>query len=253
MKHGKFVVGFVVGGLLLGSIGVYADSALKQITAYQNSDIKVTVNGSAVDLSSAEGTMYPIVYDGHSYVSAKAVAEALGASVKWNSDTQTVEITGNSGVPSSSVGIPDKDNSDNVSTDGIALSSLEYARTDGKESLRMNAWKDRAFQIAGKTYSNGIGMNLGFAREKYVVYNLNSKYNTLSGSFAIDDLNKDLGDSSGTLIIIGDDKEIFRKEKVKAGNITPISVNVSGVNQIKIVFDCETYRMFPVFVNAKLK
>ncbi|GGA07411.1 hypothetical protein GCM10008018_61470 [Paenibacillus marchantiophytorum] len=85
----------------------YADSALKQITAYQNQALKVTVNGSEVDMSSEDGTMYPVVYDGHSYVSAKAVAEAMGGSVKWNNSTQTVEIT--SGTRTGS-GIPDKDN-----------------------------------------------------------------------------------------------------------------------------------------------
>ncbi|MEW9701270.1 stalk domain-containing protein [Paenibacillus sp. SI8] len=88
----------------------YADSALRQITAYQNQALKVTVNGSAVDMSSEDGTMYPIVYEGHSYVSAKAVAEKLGATVRWNNDTQTVEITSSGSVPSNA-GIPDKDNS----------------------------------------------------------------------------------------------------------------------------------------------
>lgn len=95
--------------LSVGAVA-YADSALRQITAYQNQALKVTVNGSAVDMSSEDGTMYPIVYDGHSYVSAKAVAEKLGATVKWNNDTQTVEITSSGSVPSNA-GIPDKDNS----------------------------------------------------------------------------------------------------------------------------------------------
>lgn len=93
----------------------YADSALKQITAYQNAGIQLKVNGSPVDLSSEDGMMYPIVYEGHSYVSAKAVAEALGATVKWNNDTQTVEISSSGSVPSGA-GIPSKDNSSSSST-----------------------------------------------------------------------------------------------------------------------------------------
>ncbi|CAN7764445.1 stalk domain-containing protein [Paenibacillus sp. LjRoot153] len=92
--------------LSVGAVA-YADSTLRQISAYQNQELKVKVNGSEVDMSSEDGTMYPIVYDGHSYVSAKAVAEKLGASVKWNNDTQTVEIS--NGANSRS-GVPDKDN-----------------------------------------------------------------------------------------------------------------------------------------------
>ncbi|WP_243633349.1 hypothetical protein [Paenibacillus xerothermodurans] len=38
----------------VGAVG-YADSALKQITAYQNAALNITVNGSKVDLSSEEG------------------------------------------------------------------------------------------------------------------------------------------------------------------------------------------------------
>ncbi|NQX69866.1 hypothetical protein HQN90_27405 [Paenibacillus alba] len=97
----------------IGSVA-YADSALKQITAYQNQNLKVSVNGSAVDMSSEDGIMYPLVYEGHSYVSAKALAEKLGATVKWNNDTQTVEVT--SGSVSSNSGIPNKDNSGPAST-----------------------------------------------------------------------------------------------------------------------------------------
>jgi hypothetical protein len=87
----------------------YADSALKQISAYQNAGLQVDVNGSSVDLSSEDGIMYPIVYNGHSYVSAKAVAEALGASVKWNDATTTVEITSNGTAPANA-GKAEKDN-----------------------------------------------------------------------------------------------------------------------------------------------
>jgi hypothetical protein len=96
--------------LAAGSIAAYADSTLKQIAAYQNASLNVKVNGQSIDMSSEDGTMYPIVYAGHSYVSAKAVAEALGASVKWNSDTQTVEITSNTPPTSGAAGIPNKDN-----------------------------------------------------------------------------------------------------------------------------------------------
>jgi hypothetical protein len=81
--------------LLAMGTGVYADSVLKKITAYQNSELHVSVNGKNIDISSADGPLYPLVYAGHSYVSAKALAEALGATVNWNDATQTVEVTRN--------------------------------------------------------------------------------------------------------------------------------------------------------------
>ncbi|MCP1309838.1 stalk domain-containing protein [Paenibacillus tyrfis] len=107
----KVLVSTVAATLTLGiAVGAYADSALKQVIAYQNSALQIKVNGKQIDQSSEDGTMYPLVYEGHSYVSAKALAEALGATVKWNNDTQTVEVTGNGNTPKEQ-GLPTKDNS----------------------------------------------------------------------------------------------------------------------------------------------
>jgi hypothetical protein len=78
----KLLVSTVLTTLILGiGVGAYADSALKQVTAYQNSNLLVKVNGKQIDQSSEDGTMYPLVYDGHSYVSAKGLAEAMGGKV----------------------------------------------------------------------------------------------------------------------------------------------------------------------------
>lgn len=106
----KFLVSLTVASVVaaVGAVG-YAETALKKVTAYQNADISIKVNGKTVDLSSEDGMMYPLVYDGHSYVSAKAVAEALGASVNWDDATQTVAITSGTGV-STNDGKPVKDN-----------------------------------------------------------------------------------------------------------------------------------------------
>ncbi|WP_433943926.1 stalk domain-containing protein [Paenibacillus sp. SN-8-1] len=103
----------VLSIIALAGTSVYAANTARKITAYQDSGIKISVDGTKVDLSSNEGMMYPITYNGHSYVSAKAVAEAMGGTVKWNSSTQTVEISTGSGGSSA----PDKDNS-NVSDIG---------------------------------------------------------------------------------------------------------------------------------------
>ncbi|MEC0092245.1 stalk domain-containing protein [Paenibacillus macquariensis] len=114
--------GIIVTALLLlltvFSAGVLAGPSLKKITAYQNSNVKVKVNGIAIDESSPEGPMYTIVYDGHSYVSAKGLAEGMGGTVKWNNSTQTVEVSSGESDLSGSKGIPDKDNSnsENAST-----------------------------------------------------------------------------------------------------------------------------------------
>src|SRR5690606_5182675 len=82
----------------------------KKITAYQNPQITIEVDGQTVDLSSPDGMVYPIIYEGRSYVPAKYVAEALGATINWNNARQVVEITSGEGIDPS-LGIPSKDTS----------------------------------------------------------------------------------------------------------------------------------------------
>jgi len=130
-KRHAIIVMVTLSLVLSFSLGVYASSTLKKVTAYQNSTIKVTVNGEAIDLGSGSTALYPLVYNGNTYVSAKALAEAMGGTVKWNSKTQTVEVTVGSVGNQDSAGVPYKDNSDS--------SPEEKPRSSGVFSFPANA------------------------------------------------------------------------------------------------------------------
>lgn len=57
-------------------------------------DIKITLNGAAVDSKDANGkSVEPFIMDGTTYLPVRAVAEALGLDVKWDSATSTVALT----------------------------------------------------------------------------------------------------------------------------------------------------------------
>jgi hypothetical protein len=62
----------------------------KNIEAFYN-DIKLMVNGKIVDTKQDT----PFIYNGRTYTPARYVAEALGATVKWNETTNVVEVTSN--------------------------------------------------------------------------------------------------------------------------------------------------------------
>jgi hypothetical protein len=108
MKKSVFVSSIVAASLLFGSVGVFAATGIEKIQAYLNHDIKFKVNGAAWTPKDADGNkLAPVIYEGSSYLPARAVAEAIGAQVKWDNDTQTIAITSGSG--SSNDGIPYKD------------------------------------------------------------------------------------------------------------------------------------------------
>ncbi|HLO97229.1 MAG TPA: copper amine oxidase N-terminal domain-containing protein, partial [Fimbriimonas sp.] len=73
------------------------NSSARQMTARENDNwVKVTVGSSVIDANGQSLTMeVPAMWrDGRLYVPIRFFAEALGAQVDWNKETQTAEING---------------------------------------------------------------------------------------------------------------------------------------------------------------
>lgn len=79
-------MGIIIGGLIFGSISVYALTGTQPIEVIYN-NIKITLDGKAVNMD-----VEPFQYEGRTFVPVKFVSEALGANVEWNAETKTVEI-----------------------------------------------------------------------------------------------------------------------------------------------------------------
>ena len=73
------------------AIGASAADTLKEISAYLNYGITIKYNGEAQDLTDAAGNrVYPITYNGTTYLPVRAVSNLLGIGVDWDGATQTV-------------------------------------------------------------------------------------------------------------------------------------------------------------------
>ena len=74
-------------------------SGQKEIQAYLASGITVKYNGEVQAMTDAAGnTVYPVSYEGTTYLPVRAVSNMLGVAVDWDGETQTVllgEKTGN--------------------------------------------------------------------------------------------------------------------------------------------------------------
>lgn len=89
-KYRHFIAGLIVGAMLLSVITVFAGT--QTIEAFYN-NIKISIDGKTIDLKDAVGNpMEPFIYNGTTYVPARAIAEALGMEVKFNETTNTVEL-----------------------------------------------------------------------------------------------------------------------------------------------------------------
>ena len=83
-----------VAGLL--TAGAAAASAVRQtITAQLRPDITVELNGSKQALQDSQGNpIYPISYNGSTYLPIRAIGETMGLTGDWDSATQTVDLVG---------------------------------------------------------------------------------------------------------------------------------------------------------------
>lgn len=84
--------------------GAYAASNNQTISAILSRDVKVTYNGEIQSFVDANGAnVYPISYNGTTYLPVRAVANMLNIPVKWNGTTNTVELGATTAQPTNLV------------------------------------------------------------------------------------------------------------------------------------------------------
>ena len=110
MKKKKITVisGLMLIVVLAFSAGVSAASTLEKIQANLNHGLSFVLNGEAWTPKDANGKKAaPISYKGTTYVPLRAVGEATGAEVSFNSAKQQIQIiTSSASVPSSGERVP---------------------------------------------------------------------------------------------------------------------------------------------------
>lgn len=75
------------------SIGAIAASNLEEVKAYLNKGISIELEGKDWAPKDEDGNvLYPITYNGNTYLPVRAVGESAGVKVGWNGNTQTIYL-----------------------------------------------------------------------------------------------------------------------------------------------------------------
>ncbi len=91
MKGKKIALGLVCTALLGMAAGAAGQN--EDIQALLNREISIQYNGAETALRNANGdTVYPITYEGTTYLPVRAIAEMLGADVDWDAEANSVYI-----------------------------------------------------------------------------------------------------------------------------------------------------------------
>ena len=93
MKKKWKIVGLIVLSLMIFTSGVLASGTIQKITADWRPDIKVIVDGQTQTFKDANGNaVYPITYNGSTYLPLRAIGGLMGKDVGWNGATNTVTL-----------------------------------------------------------------------------------------------------------------------------------------------------------------
>jgi len=185
--------------------GVYGANNIEEIKAYLNYGITIKFDGQTKNMYNANGKqVFPISYEGTTYVPIRAVSGILGVDVDWDGATNTV-LLGKTGTAKNFIEME-------------PYATLKFSRCLPKDNKRQ--------EIAGKEYSEYIRFDTGMY-DGYAYYDLGGKYNVLKFDA--------YSGSNASFNFIGDNEELISTINIKAHELPRThKINITNVTQLKI-------------------
>lgn len=189
--------------------GVYAAESMQPISAYLNRGITVLFNGQKQTMKDASGnTVYPISYNGTTYVPIRAVSNMLGIPVEWDA-AQNAVILGTNPAGTDFI----------ESIKPYSSSNVNYCKASDGQSI----------SLGGITFNSYIRLEGGglLSDSTYANYNLGGKYTELTFQAYCS--------ADRTIVFKGDNDTVIKTIKIK-GNALPATytVDVTNVQQFCI-------------------
>lgn len=216
MKTKKFIASLLLVAALSSAITVMANSGLQDIKAQINYGISIVYNGQSQTMYDAAGTqVYPITYNGTTYVPVRAVSGIFGESVEWDGATNSVFL-----------GSRDRQPVDVTTFSGLTTTEYSWVIRDASQ-LVFNG------SDGISTYSSGIAWNIwngGYSVGKSrPVYFPVTGYATLSFTAC--------SDIDAVVRVYDQDFNVVTSFELGAGQIVTKEVNISGLSQIALAAD----------------
>ena len=225
MKKNKIlaVISIVCVIITLATVTLAVTSGLEEIKAYLNHDIKVYYNGELKRMYDVNGKeVFPVSYQGTTYVPIRAVSNMIGLNVDWDGATKSV-LLGKTGV--------EKDFIENFTP---------YANDDPYYLVHRKFADGKTLKFGDKTFNHYIALENGY--NKCLYYDLEGKYTTFTFTvFAKNDC---------TLQFFGDNQTLLASYQIKKNNLpVTYSFDVTGTQQLS--FGTNQYLVY--VVDAKIK
>lgn len=207
----KFSAVIVALALAMGLVvGAGAATARQQIAATLRPDITVKLDGEAQAFKNAKGeTVYPIMYNGTTYLPVRSAGELAGFQVDWDQATQTVLLA-------------------SKSAGGVDLIDT-LKPYDAIESSQIQTADKKTQDISGISCSHWISIYMrwttGKGETSHISYNVNGKYDTLTFKY--------YSEKDAILRVLGDNDSVLAQIPLKGGQVAQTAeVNLLKTSQL---------------------
>lgn len=205
-------------------IGANAADTLKEISAYLNYGITIKYNGEVQNLTDAGGNrVYPISYNGTTYLPVRAVSNMLGIGVDWDGATQTVLL----GKTGATVNLMD------TYKPYTSYQSVSRVISDWHDGPIFYQKSTTPENIGGETASSWLNLynpKNNWAEDSNTLlcsFNIGGKYKTLTF--------KAYTNEDATLTVRGDNDSLLGEFKLTAGQ-TPQTFTIDLLNTKQLTF-----------------
>ena len=206
------------------AIGASAADTLKEISAYLNYGITIKYNGEAQNLTDAGGNrVYPISYNGTTYLPVRAVSNMLGIGVDWDGATQTVLL----GKTGATVNLME------TYKPYTSYQSVSRVISDWHDGPIFYQKSTTPENIGGETASSWLNLynpKNNWAEDSNTLlcsFNIGGKYKTLTF--------KAYTNEDATLTVKGDNDSLLGEFKLTAGQ-TPQTFTIDLLNTKQLTF-----------------
>ena len=236
MNRKKLISSLVLTLVLLCgiAIGAGASGTLQEIKAYLDPTITIKMEGEAQTFLDAKGNrVYPITYQGSTYLPVRAVAGLAGFEVNWDQATRTVDL-------GEAKGVDLIDTYKAYQLDDTVWSWAKQVQTaDGQNEdisgVSCSHW------LSFGTYPSGAG-------DAAASFNLLGKHDTLTFSY--------FSSIDVTLTVLGDNGSVLGEYNIKGGAVAQtVTVPLLKTNELKFqvkMVDWDTQvRIFNAYLDAE--
>lgn len=215
----RLLSGLLVGALCCTSmfVGVFAANNVESISALLNYGITIKYNGVNQEFTDATGArVYPISFNGTTYLPVRAVSNLVGLPVEWNGAENTVYLGTTNEQPT------------DLTTLGVASTTYNWIIRDASELTVSGS-------DANMTFKSGLTWDIwnhsaSVGRDRLMYFPTAGK-NTLSFT-AWTNAN------DTTVLVYDQDYNVIDKFEINAGQFATKTLNIAGYE--KVAFGANT-------------